>query len=59
MFIEKIKNFLSQCKRVFLVSTKPGKDEYKLSVKITGLGILIIGIVGFIIFLITTAIGGL
>jgi len=59
MFIEKIKNFLSQCKRVFLVSSKPGKEEYKVSVKVTGIGILIIGIIGFIIFLLTTAIGGL
>jgi protein transport protein SEC61 subunit gamma-like protein len=46
-------------RRVLLVSTKPDKEEYKQSVKITGLGFVIIGIVGFVIFMIVQLIGGI
>ena len=42
-----------------LVSSKPDKEEFKQSVKITGLGIIIIGIVGFAVFLIAMLLGGL
>jgi len=47
----KLSDFLRKCKRVLMVATKPDIEEIKLSVKITGLGITIIGIIGFIIFL--------
>lgn len=46
-----IRKFLSQCKRVFVVATKPSGDEYKQTAKITGLGIFLIGLVGFLIWL--------
>ncbi|MFH1420817.1 MAG: protein translocase SEC61 complex subunit gamma [Candidatus Aenigmatarchaeota archaeon] len=58
MVMEKIKNFIRQSRRVLMVSSKPDKDEYKLSVKITGAGILIVGVIGFVIFLIVKALGG-
>lgn len=57
--IPKLRNFLVQCRRVLLVSSKPDKDEFKLSTKITAIGMVIIGIVGFIIFMIAMLIGGL
>lgn len=38
-------------RRVLLVASKPDKTEFKQSAKITGLGIVIIGIIGFVIFL--------
>ena len=59
MVIAKIKSFISQVSRVLLVSSKPDKSEYKQSVKITGLGMIIIGIIGFVIFMIVQLIGGL
>ena len=45
-------NFISDSKRIFLVSRKPGKDEYKKMGLIIALGIVIIGVIGFIIQLI-------
>ncbi len=49
---ERLKGFFSQCRRVFQVTKKPSRQEYKSVVKITGLGILIIGVIGFIITII-------
>jgi protein transport protein SEC61 subunit gamma-like protein len=45
----KIKNFIRECKRVLIVTKKPSKDEFKTIVKVSGLGIIIIGVIGFII----------
>lgn len=47
-----MRDFLSKCKRVFRVSRKPGKDEYMEITKVTGIGILLIGAIGFVIMLI-------
>lgn len=57
--IGRIKGFVAQARRVLLVSSKPDKQDYKQSTKITGLGMVIIGILGFVIFLIVQLIGGL
>lgn len=53
----KFKSFLTQCRRVLTVATKPDKEEFKTSIKITGLGILIIGLIGFAISMIFYIIG--
>ena len=45
----KIKSFLGECLRVLKVTKKPDATEYKTIVKVSGLGILIIGLVGFVI----------
>ena len=47
--IIKLKSFLVECKRVWTVTRKPTKDEFKIIVKVTGIGILIIGAIGFLI----------
>ncbi|MEA1904266.1 MAG: protein translocase SEC61 complex subunit gamma [Candidatus Hadarchaeota archaeon] len=47
-----LRKFLHQCKRVLQVARKPGGDEYLTIAKITGIGILIIGTVGFVIRLV-------
>ncbi len=44
--------FIQRCKRVILVASKPSKEEFKQACKITGIGITILGLIGFIIFLI-------
>lgn len=45
----KIKTFLKECVRVFKITKKPTTEEFKMIVKVTGLGILLIGVVGFLI----------
>lgn len=49
--ISKLKGFVKECKRVLKITKKPGKEEYKTIVKMSGLGILIIGFIGFVISL--------
>lgn len=49
--IQMIKDFFLECKRVLLITKKPNKDELKLIVKISGFGILLIGLMGFLIHL--------
>ena len=46
---EKFKRFCKECLRVLKVTKKPNKEEFKTIVKVSGLGIIIIGLVGFII----------
>lgn len=48
----KIKSFLIECKRVLKVTRKPDKKEFGITVKVTALGILLIGLIGFIIIMI-------
>ena len=44
-----IVDFIKLCQRVLHVSKKPGKEEFMNVAKITGIGVLIIGAIGFII----------
>ena len=48
----KIKEKLKQYKRVLSVARKPDKEEFLLSARITGAGIIFLGLIGFIIFLV-------
>ena len=48
-FWGKFKSFIVECKRVFQVTKKPGKQEFIAIVKVTGLGILLIGAIGFLL----------
>lgn len=43
----KVKSFILECKRVLKITKKPGKFEFKTIVKISGIGILVIGMIGF------------
>lgn len=45
----KIKSFIWECIRVLKVTKKPDATEFKTVVKVSGLGILIIGMLGFVI----------
>ncbi len=56
--IAKLRNFTMQCRRVLMVSSKPDKDEFNQAAKITAIGTVIIGVLGFIIFIIAMLIGG-
>ncbi len=52
----KAKSFYVKCVRVWQVLKKPTKEEFKGTAKISAISILILGIVGFIVSLIVTAI---
>jgi len=45
----KLKSFTIQTKRVLQVTRKPTKEEFKMIAKITGLGIAVIGAIGFVL----------
>ena len=45
----KVSSFVSSSKRVLRLTKKPKKDEFFFVAKITGLGILLLGLVGYII----------
>lgn len=47
----KIKDKLEQYKRTIDVSIKPDKEEFVSSAKITAIGILLVGVIGFIVYL--------
>lgn len=44
-------SLVERIRRVLLVSSKPDKEEFKQSSKITAIGFVIIGIIGFAIFI--------
>ncbi len=54
--VSKTKSFLIKCKRVLKITRKPTMEEFKAIVKVSGLGIIIIGLIGFLIVLIDSLI---
>ena len=54
---ERLDKFVKDSKRVLKVSRKPDRAEYFEFAKITALGILVIGLVGFVIVIIGQLIG--
>lgn len=45
----KFKSFVNECLRVLRVTRKPDKVEFKTIVKVAGLGMILIGLIGFVI----------
>lgn len=50
-----LRSFLSSAAKLLKLAKKPGRDELWLSIKICFLGIIVIGIVGFIIKFVSAA----
>jgi protein translocase SEC61 complex gamma subunit len=48
-----LRSFLSQCARTLKLAVKPGRSELWLSIKICFLGIGAVGLIGFIIAMLT------
>jgi len=44
-----IKSFISKCIRVWYVLRKPSKEEFLTIAKVSAIGILVIGFIGFLI----------
>jgi protein translocase SEC61 complex gamma subunit len=53
-----IKSWLQQASRTLKLAVKPGREELWLSIKISLLGIGAVGLIGFVIKLLSYAIGG-
>jgi protein transport protein SEC61 subunit gamma-like protein len=49
----KLKSFFKECKRVFQITKKPSAKEFKTIVKVSAIGIAVIGIIGFIVSIIS------
>jgi protein translocase SEC61 complex gamma subunit len=49
-----IRSFASSCLRLLRLATKPSASEYWLSIKISFLGVSIVGAIGFVIKIIAT-----
>jgi len=47
----KVKRFLKETARILRITKRPNRQEYTSMLKITGLGIAIIGLMGFLIFI--------
>jgi protein translocase SEC61 complex gamma subunit len=50
-----IRSFFSSAAKLLKLAKKPGRDELWLSIKICFLGIIVIGVVGFIIKFVSAA----
>ena len=48
----RVKRFIKETVRVIRITKKPNKDEFLSLVKVTGLGIILIGLIGFILHII-------
>ena len=55
---EKIKSFIEKNMRVLRITKKPDKEEYLTVSKVSAIGILVIGLIGFILFVINYLIRG-
>jgi len=53
-----MRSWLSQAARTLKLAIKPGREELWLSIKISFLGIGVVGLIGFVIKLLSYAIGG-
>ena len=49
VYVEKLKSFLIQSKRVWQILKKPSSTEFKTVAKVSAIGILALGAMGFII----------
>ena len=57
--VDRLRVFITKARRVVLVSSKPDPEEFRISAKITGLGMLLIGVIGFAIFMFFALVGPL
>jgi len=46
--MNKLKSFWKKCKRVWMAMKKPSKEEFQTIAKVSALGILVIGLIGFL-----------
>lgn len=47
--LKSLKSFIGKCKRVWMVLKKPTKEEFVKVAQVSAVGILVIGVIGFLI----------
>jgi len=52
-----LKSFTKQCRRVWQLLKKPDKTEFTTIAKVSAIGLVLVGIIGFIINLLMTYLG--
>jgi protein transport protein SEC61 subunit gamma-like protein len=50
--MQRFRNYITECVRVLRITKKPTNEEFKAVIKVSSLGILLIGAIGFVIQLI-------
>jgi protein transport protein SEC61 subunit gamma and related proteins len=50
--VTSLKSFVEKCKRVWMILKKPERNEFLKIAKVSAAGILVIGIIGFLISII-------
>ncbi len=56
-FAQRARRFFGQCARVLRITRKPDRAEFVMLVKVSGLGIAVIGMIGFLLHLAWTFLG--
>ncbi|MDY6776751.1 MAG: protein translocase SEC61 complex subunit gamma [Candidatus Nanohaloarchaea archaeon] len=51
-----VRDKFAEWKRVLKITRKPDREEFTMSAKVTGVGILVVGSIGFVIYLAATLI---
>ena len=47
--VTKLRSFIGECRRVLTVTKKPTRNELITIVKVAGIGIALIGLIGFVL----------
>lgn len=50
--MDNLKHFYKKCVRVWKTLKKPSRKEFEMTAKVSAIGILILGVIGFIIAII-------
>lgn len=50
--MEKLRTFIANSRRVLIIAKKPNWKEFETMAKVTGIGIIIIAAIGYVIYLI-------
>jgi len=48
----KLVSFMGQCRRIITIATKPTKMEYAALAKVVAAGVAVLGVVGFLLYLV-------
>lgn len=54
MIPEKLRNYLKACARVLSIAKRPNLKEYKQIAKLTGMGLLVMGLLGLVVTMLFT-----
>ena len=50
--MEKLRSFIANSRRVLVIAKKPDRKEFETMAKVTGIGIIVIAVIGYVIYLI-------